>query len=183
MTTQYNEYLIEVKNLGVGYEGNIAFDTIYENDPYESNSYHAVRVIKDRVSIANILLKGSGGATGVYDNSFVLLNGTFITRCTNTVYAFSLPHLQLKWSKELDVATCFQLFDFEGDVLVHGECQITRITTEGDIKWEFSARDIFVNLNGHNEFEIIDKQIKLVDFENYEYLLDSNGKLISERLL
>jgi len=183
MTIDYKEYLIEVTNLGVGYENEFSFDAIYDNDLYQSNSHHGIRISKDEDTLANILLKGSGGGTGIHNNSVALINDTLITRCTDTVYAFSLPYLQLKWNKQLDVATCFQLFDFEGDIVVHGECEITRVTTEGDINWQFSGADIFVNMNGHKEFEIIDKQIKLVDFQNYEYILDANGKLISERLL
>jgi hypothetical protein len=183
VTKNYKGYLIEITNVDVGYEDETQFDAIYGNDEYQSNSHHAIYVREDDKTVASALLKGSAGATGVYDNSFVLIDDNLVTRCSNRVYAFVLPHLQLKWSKELDFATCLQLFEFEGDVVVHGECEITRITTNGDISWQFSAKDIFVNMNGHRAFEIIGKQIKLVDFQDYEYILDTNGKLVSERLL
>ena len=57
--------------------------------------------------------------------------------------------------------------------------EISRVTTDGIIKWKFSARDIFVSADGEKEFEIIGKVIKLRDWQGYEYTLDSNGKEIS----
>ena len=51
----------------------------------------------------------------------------------------------------------------------------------GDIKWSFSGKDIWVNIEGKQEVEIKDDRIKLIDFENNEYEIDFNGIEISEK--
>ncbi|MCQ6957984.1 hypothetical protein [Mucilaginibacter aquariorum] len=147
------------------------------------NSKYGVRVIKNDTETSSALVCSDGLSTTVHPTSYVIKNDIIFLCCGRHVYALDIPVLQLKWFKELDPATCIEIYSFEDGFIIHGEISISRVTLAGEIKWEFSARDIFVNLNGHKEFEITGGQIKLVDFENYEYILDANGKVITDRLL
>jgi hypothetical protein len=147
------------------------------------NSQHGIKVSENNIEISSALVCSDGLSTTVHSTSYFIKNDIIFLCCGKHLYALDIPTLQIKWFKELDPATCFEIYPFEDDFIIHGEITISRITALGEIKWEFSARDIFVNLNGHKEFEIINGQIKIIDFENYEYILDGNGKIISDRLL
>jgi hypothetical protein len=55
---------------------------------------------------------------------------------------------------------------------------------EGNEKWKFGGRDIFITLDGKEPIEItpdkiIPDKIILKDFEGYEYILDENGHELS----
>lgn len=61
---------------------------------------------------------------------------------------------------------------------MHGECSILRINRQGRILWEFFGRDIFVNIDGIDIFEINKDFIKVNDWDNYIYkirLVDGKG--------
>ena len=189
MISHYKDFEIQVDD-DLSYTHNSAdnimsYDKAYIDDDkyYQPNSKHGIRVFENETLISSAIICESGGITSIHDRLFVVFGDAIFICCSDTVYALTIPHLELKWRKKLDSATCFEIYSFEGDLIVHGEISISRVTPEGEIKWEFSARDIFVNLNGHKEFEIIGGQIKLVDFENYEYILDANGEVIIDRLL
>ena len=57
---------------------------------------------------------------------------------------------------------------------------ISRIDINGNIKWQFSGADIFVSTDGRPEFEINSDHIYLKDFNNTEYKIDFDGKLITD---
>ena len=83
--------------------------------------------------------------------------------------------MSINWFKRLDPATCFGIYQFDNDFLIHGELQISRIDINGNEKWTFRARDIFVTSDGDNSFAIQADKILLIDWEGYRYTLDKNG--------
>lgn len=58
-----------------------------------------------------------------------------------------LPDLVLNWQTQCDQATCFQIFKQLNDYIIHGELQVTKLEKNGNKKWEFGGRDIFVNID------------------------------------
>lgn len=56
------------------------------------------------------------------------------------------------------------IHQFKNDFIVHGETQVNRINENGEIIWDFSVRDIFVNPDGKTEFKIIENRIELIDW-------------------
>jgi hypothetical protein len=92
------------------------------------------------------------------------------------MYGLELPNLQLLWLKRLDFATCFGIYEYEDDLIVHGAVDITRISADGAIKWQFSGADIFVTFNGKLAFDIVGGEIKLVDFHGTRYILKGTGE-------
>jgi hypothetical protein len=78
----------------------------------------------------------------------------------------------------LDFATCFSIYKYEKDFIVHGEIDISRITINGDIKWQYSGADIFVNLNGELSFDIVGEEIRLIDFQGNRYTLNGDGETV-----
>jgi len=90
----------------------------------------------------------------------------------------TLPELNLLWQTKVDNATCFQVFKLDNDYLTHGELEISRVDNEGKIKWQFGGADIFVTIEGQDEFEFNSDHIMLTDFCKTKYKIDFNGKLL-----
>jgi hypothetical protein len=183
MISCYKDFTIEVINDGSythGSADNISSYEIeyYDGDSSHTSSKHGIRISKDDEEISSAIICVGGGMTGIHKQAYIIKGDSIFICCGSMIYSLSLPILNLNWCKELDMATCFGIYEFENDFIIHGEVEISRLTETGDIKWQFSGRDIFVTLDGKKEFEIIGDTIKLIDFENYEYILDANGKEI-----
>ena len=54
--------------------------------------------------------------------------------------------------------TNFTIYKFKDDFIIHGELEIFRITKLGDIKWSFSGKDIWVNIEGKQYIFALNKQ-------------------------
>lgn len=92
--------------------------------------------------------------------------------------SIDLNDLKLNWKLEPDMAEVFEFYDLENDYLLRGEVGIHRITKTGQVKWTFSATDIWVNMEGRPEVEITENSIKLLDFNSDQYEIDFDGKEI-----
>lgn len=187
MQIQYNDYIIDLindANYTINSADNITsyqieyFDGTNMEDRFYPTSKHGIRIIKDDLEINSAIICEIGTGTTIHENSFVINNDTILICCADKVYSIGLPDLRLNWKNRIDPATCFGIYKFEGDFIVHGELEISRININGEIIWQFGSRDIFVLPDGGNAFSIIDNKIHLKDWENYEYILDSNGKEI-----
>jgi len=149
-----------------------------ESNEFRNNSLHGISVYKNEDEISNAVIGAGGGATGIHQTCCLIKNDVLFVCCGQKVYALLLPSLNLYWDRTLDMATCFEIYEYEDDLIVHGEVEISRLTTAGETKWQFSGRDIFVTMDGKKEFQIIEGGITLIDFQGYKYVLDGNGKLI-----
>lgn len=141
-------------------------------------SKHGIKIYSDNQIIASCLLIGSGGATGVYQNSSLIDNNELLICCCDTLFCITLPALDLKWKTKADLATCFQIFKQGNDYIVHGEMIISKLDKDGNIKWEFSGSDIFVTLDNEEEFKFENDCISLTDFSKTKYKINFDGKLI-----
>ncbi len=110
---------------------------------------------------------GYGGTSGLHDNSFIVeSNGLFIC-VDNDVMCLNIPELNLNWREKIDDATCFEIFKYSDDFIIHGELSIARISFTGKIKWSFYGPDIF-----SEEFKISDNRIYATDFNHDLFVLD-----------
>jgi hypothetical protein len=159
------------------YDVEYFFETINSDRVYPT-SKHGIRVNKADQELASAIVCEVGGATTIHGQSALVTGDSVLICCSDKVYALSMPDLRLKWRKRLDPATCFGIYPFAGDFIIHGELQITRIDKEGNEKWSFGARDIFVTPNGKKSFELLSDKIRLTDWEGYEYLLNEHGQEI-----
>lgn len=150
----------------------------FEDNGFRPPSKHGIRVSENGVEISSAILFGEHGATTIHGRSYLIKQNVLFICCGDSVYALDLPTLDLKWKKQLDMATCFGLYDFNDAIIVHGEVEISKITLDGEVNWQFSGRDIFVNLNGESILKIENSTIIAVDFEGYRYKLDGEGKEI-----
>lgn len=141
-------------------------------------SKHGVKIYRDDQIIDSCIIIGSGGATGVYQNSSLVDNDRLVMCCCDTVFSLTLPDLELKWKTQADQATCFQVFKQQNDYIIHGEHQVTKLDKDGNKEWEFGGADIFVSMDNEEEFKIESDGILLIDFAKTTYKIDFDGKLI-----
>ena len=180
----YNSFTIEIFNdstFSLNSNDNLKiYENIYFGEDAEEypTSNHGVKLISNDKEINNCLIIGSGGATGIYQNSSILDKDSILVCCSDSVFSISIVDLKLNWVKKLDMATCFKIFKIENDFVIHGELEITRIDSFGNIIWQFGGSDIFVSLDGEDSFQLNDNHIVLKDFTGTSYMIDFEGNII-----
>ncbi|WP_439584824.1 hypothetical protein [Dyadobacter bucti] len=178
---QFRDFQIEVRN-----EPSYSPDSVDHNFTYSKHyfslealdfpvSEHGVRLILDGNYSTSCIIVGCGGVTGISSNSSLLDGDQLLICCGDSVFCLSLPKLDLHWVVRADQITCFQIFKYNDDYIIHGELQITRLDRSGNIAWEFGGSDIFVNIDGE-AFEIEPDGILLTDFGGQRYKIDFNGR-------
>ena len=187
MTVKYKNSVIEITNESdldsaeYGHKFKIQYPAdLGHKLEYRASSKHGIRITENGIEKCSALLLESGGATGISENSFLIKNDRLYICCSDHIYSLNLTDLSTNWRNQYDVATCFGIYEFDDDFIVHGEIQISRINENGETKWNFSARDIFVNPDGKTEFKIVENRIELIDWEGYKYELNADGKILTE---
>lgn len=148
-----------------------------ESDIFHSTR-HGIKVYKNGAIFSNALICAVGGATGIHKNSAVIINENILMCCADMIFSLSLPDLKLNWMKKVDDATCFQIFDTENGIFVHGELQVSRIDEKGNIIWSASFADILVTLDSRDNFILHKDFIEIVDWNHSKYKLNFNGEFI-----
>ena len=181
MRTSFKEYTVDIvdePNFNVGSTDNsFKYDNVYFDDTeFQPTSKHGIKISIGGQIISSAIICGTGGATGIHDNSFLIKNDNLLICCCDTVYSFNLPILTLNWKKELDQATCFAIYQFKDDFIIHGELEIKRIDKNGQVKWNFSTKDIFVTPDGSESIKLTDDKIELTDWDGDKYILNEHGQ-------
>ncbi|MVO07760.1 hypothetical protein GOQ30_01115 [Flavobacterium sp. TP390] len=155
------------------------------------NFYTAIKIdaTDNKGSMKSCILSGIDGSFILFSKSkgenqyqsVLINNDNLILSLGFTLISIDLKTLNINWKIRPDVAEVFEFYEFEKDILLRGELGIHRIDLKGNIKWTFSARDIWVNTNGKKEVEIEKNAIRLFDWESNEYLIDFNGKIIEDK--
>jgi hypothetical protein len=83
----------------------------------------------------------------------------------------------LNWKRKLDPATCFAIYPYKDDFVIHGELEIKRIDREGDVKWDFSGKDIFVTQDDKEAVKLIGNRIEVTDWDGDTYILTGDGQV------
>ena len=154
-------------------------------DEGEWTSRLALICAKNGELFKNCLISGINGGCYFHlstmdDNSqsVKLLDNELIISLGFTFASFDLNMMRLNWKIRPDMSEIFEFYDLEDDFLLRGELQIHRIDRNGNIKWSYGGRDIWVNPDGKEEVTIHKDKIELIDFESNRYLIDYNGKTI-----
>lgn len=188
MILAYKEYTIEVTDdqaYKLHADDNSAFySKIYNGTSAGGQNLHptaqyGVRVYLGEREIASVLICETGGYAGVQTHTCIIYEDTLLICCCDKVYALKLPDLTMYWKRKADPATCFGIYAWKDDFVIHGELHITRIDIHGNEKWSFGGRDIFVTPDGSSAFELRGDKIILTDWGAYTYKLDSNGIVLN----
>jgi len=135
----------------------------------------------------NCIVTGIQGGTFLHkkendenNQSVKIDNDNLILSLGINFISIDLNDLKLNWKLEPDMAEVFEFYDLENDYLLRGEVGIHRIDKRGQVKWTFSATDIWVNMEERPEVEITENSIKLLDFNSDEYEIGFDGKEIKK---
>lgn len=161
-------------------DNNLTYLKHYFGDNAEEypTSKHGIKILDNDLELNSCIIIGSGGATGLYDNSTMIDNDRLFVCCCDTLFCLSIPDLDLIWQIKVDDATCFQVYKLNEDFLTYGEIYVSRIDKDGKIKWQFGGADIFVSIDNSVPFQINNDHLLLTDFCGTKYKLDFNGKEI-----
>ncbi|MBS2213851.1 hypothetical protein KEM09_20755 [Carboxylicivirga mesophila] len=140
----------------------------------------AVRVFDDSCQIRSAIICERGATIESY-SSYVIKDSVLYIIAGTMVYALKIPELSIKWVYEYDTVCCLAIYNLEKDLLIHGELDIIRIDTEGRLKWRFGGRESWLNPGVQTEVTIENNQIKLIDFDSNEYVIDFDGNLKQDR--
>lgn len=181
---KFDEYEVELINEfnypshPVG--NNFEYDYVYkdgETDFYQSTD-HGIKIYKAEKVYKSAVVCAAGGATGIYENSAVVVDEDILICCADKIFSLTLPDLKLNWMKQVDDVTCFQIFKTEHGLFVHGEMQASRIDKQGNIIWSEGFADILVTPDGKDSFIIHEDYIEIVDWNHARYKLNFDGKFI-----
>lgn len=156
----------------------------YDHLYLEEGGYSCTTMVAIKISLADEPLKSAlvganGGGTGVFEKSFLTEPDRIVICCSDSVFCLSIPDLSLIWKTKADWATCFEIFKYKSDYIVHGELYITRLGHNGKIIWQQSGADIFLTMNSRqDDFMLIDQYILATDWENRKYKFDYDGNII-----
>ncbi len=145
---------------------------------YQASCWYGIQVYEGAVLLTSCLLTGYGGATGIYENSLVIDNDCIIICCGDSVFCLAIPTLDMLWCTPADDITCFQVFKLDGEYIIHGECEISRIDAEGKTKWQFGGENIFVAMGDERGIQIFSDHIVLRDFGGRTYKIDFMGEML-----
>ena len=162
--------------------------TIELGEPSEWISNLRIKTITKNNIVKSCLLSGLDG--GIYlhtandeekSYSVKLIDNILIFSLGFRFLAFDIEKQEIKWSIKPDTTEIFEFYDLQEDFLVRGEHEIHRIDKDGQIKWSYGGRDIWVNIDGEIEVIIETDKILLTDFNNNKYVIDFNGKILEDK--
>jgi len=138
--------------------------------------------LKDDIGevINSVIIINYGFSSGL-PGSWMTVGDILFVLVGNRLYRVKLPELTVLTSSVADYHDTYAIFKVDNRIVVHGEQEITCFDLDGNKLWSFTGEDIFVSVEGSNPIEIVDRYIKLVDFNNRKYLVDFDGKLISSK--
>jgi hypothetical protein len=146
-----------------------------------------IRVFKDNKEINSGLITGIQGGLWLFQatekdkaQSIKLKDGNLILSLGFHFLSIQIQTLELNWAIKPDSAEIFEFYDLKDDFLLRGELQIHRIDLNGQIKWSYGGRDIWVNIDGKQEISILENEINLIDFDHNEYTIDFEGNTLKD---
>lgn len=147
-----------------------------------------IRVFKENNEINSGVIKGINGAVWLSkkddideSQSVEFKNDNLILSLGFNLISVKIPNLEINWNIVPDTAEIFEFYNLENDILLRGELQVHRIDRNGQIIWSYGGADIWVNIYGKQEVTILEDKIKLIDFNNDEYLIGFDGNPIANK--
>jgi outer membrane protein assembly factor BamB len=164
-------------------DNSINYNHIYTDKDHSDYLYltkHGIEIYRNEEILNSALVISSGGATGIHATSFLMENDLLSICCANSIFCLTIPDLNLVWHTKADTATCFEIYKYRDNYIVHGELEISSLDRNGNIMWRFSGTDIFTTPTGKNTFSIIDDSIYATNWDNVTFQLNASTGQLSE---
>ena len=158
---------------------------MYDIEHFDESEYiyptmFGIKVWADNDLLKSAIIGSIGGGTGIHTTSVIYEKTRILICCSDSIFCLSIPDLTMIWRTEADQATCFEIYKYQDNYIVHGEFEISRLDENGTILWQQSGADIFTTISGRQDFQLADKFIIAVDFENRVYNFDYDGKNLTD---
>jgi len=150
----------------------------FDISEYDYPTKIGIKLFENKELIKSVLIGSNGGGSGIHTTSQIIEEDRIIICCSDTIFCISIPDLALKWKTQADQATCFQIFKKDSNFFIHGEMEISRIDSNGQLIWQQTGNDIFTTEKATDNFEITETHIRVTDWENRTYKFDFDGKVI-----
>ncbi len=169
-------------------DNNFTYNKIYIGDDIQQERFQIVSRIgllkrnesnNDQI-IESAIICESGGATVLSDQSFLIIDEQLILCVCDMVYSLDINSFDLKWKIKADEITCFSIHHFGDGLITHGELQLTKLSYDGKIQWQFGARDILITPDHYKDFWIEDELVIVRDWAGYKYYLNKEGAIVKE---
>ena len=180
MTIQINKYKVSL--IDEPAYGNHSMDNarLYRSELCRHGAYqhccaHGVIVGDIESPRTSTIILGTGGVTGVHENSIAHTQNICFIAAGDSVFALEVPSLKILWCKQVDLSTCFGVFwvEKQGCLITWGEIFVCRLSMDGNKVWETSGADIFTQ-----GFGMAGDTIEMIDFNNDKYRINiHNGKI------
>lgn len=145
----------------------------------------AIKITNNHGDTKSCLITGIDGGSYLHvsddkdkSQSVKLLGDNLILSSGFTFFSFNLEKQEIEWKLRPDMAEVFEFYDLRDDFLLRGELEIHRIDRNGNVKWSYGGRDIWVNIDGKKEVSIENDKIILTDFDSNVYKIDFNGQIL-----
>lgn len=153
------------------------YDDFFNYDEDGCINAVGVAIYKGDEQLKAVLACAGGGSTGVTDKTVIFEEDRLLFCCGDSVFCLSIPEMSLVWNVKCGPATCFELFAFENDYIIHGELEISRLNHDGKVVWRQSGADIFTTPEG-GDLVIAANYILATDWNYNIYKFDFDGNLI-----
>jgi hypothetical protein len=153
----------------------------FDESDYVFPTMFGIKVYKDNNLLSSAIIGSFGGGTGIHKTSIVYEDTRLLICCSDSIFCLSIPDLKLLWQTKADQATCFEIYKYQDNYIVHGELEISRLNKDGKIMWQQGGADIFTTIDGTQDFELTDNFIIATDFENRVYKFDYEGKDFTDK--
>lgn len=155
------------------------YDFVYfDKSDYHFPSVFGIKIFEDDTLVKSAVIGSIVGGTAIHDTSTIIENDRLLVCCSDTIFCLSIPDLTVLWRTKADQVTCFEIYKYQDNYIIHGELEISRLDKDGKILWQQIGADIFTTLDGNDSFTITDKYILATDWENRKYKFDFNGTII-----
>lgn len=181
-----NQYQIDIFHDRTFKKGSADNINVYDFEHIDDSEYiyptmFGIKVYEEEKLLKSAIIGSIGGGTTNHKKATIFENNRFLICCSDTIFCLSIPELEIIWKTQADQSTCFEIFKYLDDYIVHGEMEISRINNRGEIIWQKSGSDIFTTIDGINDFELTEELIIAKDFENRIYKFDYNGKDMTDK--
>ncbi len=120
----------------------------------------------------------NGGASGLHEHCYVIDDITLLLCVGDPIFCLGIPSLELLWISQVDSACCFGIYKISDGFIIHGELEITRINTSGNIVWQHSGSDIFTTAKGGDTFKIENDIIYAKSWDHRRYKFSLSGEVL-----
>jgi len=148
----------------------------FDESEYIFATIVGIKVFKDESLLTSAIIGSIGGGTGINKSSDIYEDTRVLICFSDSIFCLSIPNLTLLWMMQADQATCFEIFKYQEDYIVHGELEISRLNKDGKMLWQLSGADISTTIAGGQYCELTENFIIAKDFENRVYKFDYDGK-------